>query len=99
MNRTEYLLTCLAEECSEVAKNAAKAQRFGVNEVMPEQPLTNGERIMEEYCDLLGVLVMLVEDGTLNMPDYLQVHAAIAAKKEKVEKYMRYSESIGTLSK
>lgn len=55
MNRTEYLLCCLAEECTEVGQRVSKALRFGLREVQPMQPLNNAERIREEMRDLLAV--------------------------------------------
>lgn len=36
MNKVEHLLTCLAEECGELANEALKAMRFGVNNVGPD---------------------------------------------------------------
>lgn len=64
MNRTEYLLTVVAEECAEVAQRAAKAARFGLDQIQVdphENPdgLTNRERIVGEYNDLIGTLQML----------------------------------------
>jgi hypothetical protein len=35
MNPTEHLLSCLAEECAEVAQRASKSLRFGLSEVQP----------------------------------------------------------------
>ena len=89
MNRTEHLLTKLMEECAEVTQEASKAAIFGMEEVMPGQPLTNRERVVKELNDLWAVCEML-----------LLVHTdrdAINAKKAKVEKYMEYARSIGTL--
>lgn len=89
MNRTEHLLVKLMEECAEVAQEASKAAIFGLEEVMPGQPLTNRDRVLKELNDLWAVCEML----------YLSTidRAAIQAKKEKVEKFMNYARSIGTL--
>ena len=90
MNRIEHLLTILAEECAEVAKETSKAIRFGMNEVMPGQPLTNRERVLKELQDLWAAVEML---------DLQQVdREAIDRKKEKVLKYMEYSRQCGTLA-
>jgi NTP pyrophosphatase (non-canonical NTP hydrolase) len=89
MNRTEHLLTKLMEECAEVAQEASKASIFGLQEVMPGQPLTNRERVQKELNDLWAVCEMLL----LTTVD----RDAIEAKKAKVEKYMEYARSIGTL--
>ena len=56
MTRTEYLLACLAEECSEVAKAAMKAQRFGVADGYPGTDRTNGGDIAKELNELLAIV-------------------------------------------
>lgn len=94
MNTKEHLLTILAEECLEVGQRATKALRFGLAEVQPDQALSNAERIIEEYDDLLGVMEMLHDRGLLpaSRPE------RIAAKKEKVTRFLAYSATCGTLS-
>ena len=91
MNVTEHLLWKLAEECAEVAKEASKAALFGMEEVMPGQPLTNRERVLKELNDLWAAAEML---------DLCKVdRAAIDEKKAKVRKFMDYAEKIGTLTR
>jgi hypothetical protein len=91
MNRTEHLLFKLAEECAEVTQEASKAAIFGMDEVMPGQPLTNRERVMRELNDLFAIAEML---GLQHVD-----RAAIEAKKRKVEHYMEYAEKeCGTLA-
>lgn len=93
MTRTEHLLWILAEECAEVAQRASKAARFGLGEVQPEQAWNNAHRLVQEYADLAGVLTMLQEEGALPpIPS-----AQLQAKREKVEKFLRYSAECGTL--
>lgn len=94
MNQIEYLLTCLAEECNEIAQRATKAQRFGVKEIQPGQPLENGERIMVETQEFRAILRMLEAHGVL---DTKEDEATIAAKIAKVEKFMHYSIEQGAL--
>lgn len=89
MTREEHLLVILLEECSEVTKEASKAIRFGMHEVMPGQPLTNRDRILRELQDLYAVVEMLGLQGV--------DRAAIELKKAKVEKFMRYAKECGTL--
>ena len=95
MNRTEHLLSCLAEECAEVAQRVSKALRFGLDEVQPGQPHTNAQRIGQEFNDLLAVVEMLEEEGTLERPT--DTHA-IERKKAKVLSFMEYAEQCGTLT-
>jgi NTP pyrophosphatase (non-canonical NTP hydrolase) len=96
MNRQEHLLTILGEECAEVAQRASKALRFGLGEVQPGQELTNAERIEGELTDLFSVVEMLVDEGHLVLKNRQD---AAAAKRAKVEKFLRLSEQLGTLTK
>lgn len=93
MNRSEHLLSCIAEECAEVAQRISKALRFGLGEIQPGQLLTNAERISEELCDLNAVVWMAVNEGLIpSFSDY-----GIALKREKVEKFMAYAKQQGAL--
>ena len=91
MTKTQYLLCKLAEEASEVAKAALKAQQFGLEEVYPKTGQSNAERITEELNDLMGILVMLADDNY----KYVEDCGAIEEKIDKVEHYLKYSQSIG----
>lgn len=95
MNRTEHLLSCLAEECAEVAQRVSKALRFGLTEVQPGQPLTNAQRIGQEFHDLLAVVEMLEDEGALDRPT--DTHA-IERKKAKVLAFLEYAEQCGALT-
>ena len=101
MTRTDHLLWILAEECMEVAQRISKAARFGLYEIQPGQLLSNEQRIVYEYHDLQAVLEMLVADGRLpsilekNYPDVWA--RSVKAKKEKIEKFLKYSKECGTL--
>lgn len=96
MNRTEYLLAKLAEECAEVGQRATKALTFGVEEVQPGQPCTNAERIMQELADLSAVAGMLQDDGVLPL-DVLKFREMVEAKRLKLDWYMAYSRQKGCL--
>lgn len=96
MTDIQYLLTCLMEECNEVAQRASKAIRFGLTEV--ETKLTNEKRIMDEICDLRGVISELQSHGyfkDLLIPGY--VNERRNAKIEKLRQYMKYSRELGIL--
>jgi hypothetical protein len=96
LNRKEHLLVCLAEECDEIGQRVSKALRFGLAEVQPGQGLTNAERIVEEIVDFFAVLEMLTDAEILTIDD--RVGAAIQAKRDKVEKFMRFAEEQGALA-
>lgn len=97
MNTTEHLIACLAEEGSEIAQDAMKSLRFGLqdrNVLNPTGP-TNQERLVNELNDLLGVAEMLVTVGALP-PDW-QSAAKQQAKREKVARFMAYAIEVGAL--
>lgn len=99
MNRQEHLLTIMAEECAEVAQRISKALRFGLSEVEPGQDATNAERIVWEFMDLRAAFEMLKDEGAFPL-EWTDVDSAasIARKRAKVEKFLRYSETCGTLA-
>lgn len=97
MNRQEHLLSCLAEECAEVGQCVSKALRFGLADAQPGQPLTNAERIVAEYTDLVAVMEMLVDEGILDLGSETLRNLAIGAKTAKIEKYLDYAASVGAL--
>lgn len=90
MNKTEYLLTTLAEECAEVAQRACKALRFGLSEIQPGQPDDNKRRLERELADLMATAEML----GLVIRDEDK-----AAKADKLKMYMEYSHKVGTLER
>lgn len=101
MNRTEHLLTCLAEECAEVAQRVSKALRFGLDERQADQPDDNAERIRMEMYDLLAVYRMLSEDDWTLPPLHLDAELLddlVAKKAAKIEKFMAISREQGVLS-
>lgn len=95
MRRQEHLIAIIAEEAAEVAQRATKALRFGIYEVQPGQEKNNLRRMLEDQCDLLAVVSMLL-DGKVGdpLPDFNDL---IEAKKKRVEKFLKYSEHCGTL--
>lgn len=89
MTREQLLLTSLAEECAEVAQRCTKAVRFGMDDAQHGYS-NNRERLVSELTDLHAVAEML---GLLQEIK----GSAMSAKKEKVEKYLRYSRELGVL--
>jgi hypothetical protein len=95
MTQNEHILLLLSEECDEVSQRVIKALRFGLDEVQPEQPLNNTERIVYELNDLMAVIELLQEINAL--PLNLFNRETIQAKKKKVVKYLDYAISQGTI--
>ena len=93
MTRQEHLLTILCEECVETAQRATKAIRFGLEEIQPGQDLNNAQRIIYEFNDLMAVMQMLQEEGYFKgLPIFDEQMQAL--KKEKVNKYYKYSQNL-----
>ena len=98
MNVKEHLLTCLAEECSEVAKEVSKALRFGLNDKYPKDPdqRTNSQRIVDELNDLVAVVKMLEAEKIL--PDRCAFnYSKQYLKVGRVTKYMKYARKVKAL--
>lgn len=96
LTRTEYLLVQLASEACEVAHRATKALHFGLEEKQPGQDLTNTQRLIGEFTDLLATAKMLCDEAQTEL-DLPSVEEAIVNKITKVEDYMRYARKLGTL--
>jgi len=88
MNRTEHLLTILAEECGEVTQRVCKVLRFGLADVQEGQGEDNKRRLEREAADVVAMIEML----GLDVRDEDK-----AAKRARVEKYLEYSRKVGTL--
>ena len=97
MNLDDYLLSHLAQECCEVAIRCTKAQMFGLDEIQPEQPLTNRQRNAEELA-VVGALVCLMEEiGILPEFSDRDMNARISAKHRKAKEFRGYSRELGRL--
>lgn len=99
MSRAEHLLIITAEECNEVAHRISKALRFSPYEIQPGQKYTNARRIMDEFYQLRLMILMLIEEGILYALDDDIVLIIEKSKREKVERFLKLSESVGTLNK
>lgn len=98
LTRNQYLLVKLAEECNEVAQRALKQVQFGADEVQEGQSLTNEERLRLELTDLMAVRQLLVESGELRKNDPVTAVERFLSKNAKVEKYLKYSQSLGQVA-
>jgi len=93
MTKQQLLLIMLMEECDELSQRASKALRFGLNEVQEGQSLTNARRIIYEFNDLVSVLEELTNEKAGELID----DTMLFLKKEKIEKWLAYSEECGTV--
>lgn len=103
MNITEHLLTCLSEECQEVAKECSKALRFGLEDQVTLDPTgprgtqgpTNQEKLVDELNDLMGTIQKLVQRGVI--PANWSNPFKQQAKGSRIEMYMSYACRVGSL--
>jgi hypothetical protein len=80
MRYKDFYIEMLGQECLEVAHRASKLKLFSESEIQEGQPLTNLERLNQEYNDLLAVVEELEQYGIkLHRDENL-----ISAKKEKM---------------
>lgn len=94
MDRIQYLLVCLSEECAELSKEVSKALRFGLNDAGPDSSHTNIEKIKMEFNDLFAVMKMLKAEKSFGENGLLE-NNDIDKKIQKVEKYLLYSLNLG----
>lgn len=95
MTNEQYLLGKLAEEASELAQIAIKAQHFGLGETQCGQGddfPTNAKRIEAEFNDVLGVIDLLNEECGAGIDES---DLRISAKKFKTAKWRRYAAELG----
>ena len=95
MTRIENLLVIVAEECGETAQRATKALRFILEEIQPGQELTNAERLVYEFNDIVAVMELLEEAGVIKNAIDTE---AIAKKKARVAKYLERSVALGVIT-
>jgi len=98
MTNAQYLLGKLAEEASELAQIAIKAQQFGLGETQCGQGddfPTNAKRIEAEFNDVLGVIDMLNEEAFAGIDED---PAKIQTKKMKVAKWRKYAAELGQVT-
>ena len=88
-----YLLGTLGEESGEIQQAIGKILRFGLYDQHKEKE-PNFRELQKEIHDLVAVYQMVCDEvGECPKLD----PNALKIKKEKVRKYMRYSQEIGHL--
>jgi NTP pyrophosphatase (non-canonical NTP hydrolase) len=96
MNRLEYLLTCLAEECSELAIECSKSKRFGLDSYGENDTValrySNSENLVKNFVDVYAIIKMLDQEGYINS-NFTAFQ--VAAKIDKVNKYYNISKQLG----
>lgn len=76
------------EECAEVTQAISKVFRFGMNTQYPEGTPTNKEKLEEEVGDLLAMIDILIEHGTLSDS---HINQARLTKRTKLKTWSSYN--------
>lgn len=90
----DYFLACIGEECGEIQQAIGKSLRFGLLDTNPVTKKTNWVELRKEIHDLIAVYEMLCDE--FDRVETLD-RELIDAKKERVLKYMKYSQQVGRL--
>lgn len=98
MTIREHLFLKLMEECAEIQQITSKLLQFGPDNIRDGEELNNTERLRLELNDLLAVVWLLEVKGHVlsQTESYLDSH--ITAKEKKIEKYLRRSIELGTVT-
>ena len=104
MTRQDHLLVLVAEEATEIALQACKALRFGLEDTKPgDDTATNAVRIVHEFTDLLTVLEMLSKESKFFDETASNLlpsqNERMQVKREKVERLLPYSYTRDRLDK
>jgi NTP pyrophosphatase (non-canonical NTP hydrolase) len=97
MTRLQWLLTKVAEEAGELAKEALKAQQFGLDskKVTRDGEFTNLESMQLEFNDLLGTLRLL--NVEIKQAAIFADQGLALAKIEKLERYYGLLKNMGSV--
>lgn len=89
MNKLEFLLVNLAEECSEVQQAATKAIRFGLNNPVPGKAgKTNKDDILTEFYHVAALMEMLQQYGYIDKPEYYKALNMKRNKKNRISRVL-----------
>ncbi len=107
MNRNQFLLTKLAEECAEVAQRALKQIQFGAQQIqtgsevkdgtaapVKEAGLTNAQRLFNEIVDFVIIVDLLYDANQLPDPN-IDFDEEKKNKIERLNKYLAFSRQLG----
>lgn len=83
------------EECDELSQRCSKALRFGLKEIQPGQKLDNGERIEEEFKDLIVAVSEMCTTAEIKLKNISKTEAK--ARIVRINRYLAYSKKLGIL--
>jgi hypothetical protein len=95
MKLQEHLLTIVSEECAEIAQRSSKAIRFGLLDVQDGQKLDNAERLVDEFHDLIAVMLLMEIRGI--MPSVFPTTEQLEWKIKRKIEYIEVAKKFGTI--
>lgn len=112
MNRNQFLLTKLSEECAEVMQRALKQIQYGAEQIqtsgevkggvgapVEEAGLTNAQRLLNELIDMCIIVELLEDAGQLPPPPKgYEYDDKKTAKVEKINKYLAFFRQLGEIN-
>lgn len=110
MNREQFLLMKLAEECAEVAQRCSKSMQYGSKQVwkagevpgsrgtVPDEGLDNAQRLTGELIDMAVICGLLEDIGAISKPPSIfELNEARTAKIAKLNKHLAFSRKLGII--
>lgn len=89
-----WILAAVGEECGEVQQVVGKSTRFGIFDNPPTSELTNFDKLVDEFHDIVGAYVFLCQKiGRQTGIDDVKVDAKV----ERLKKYMQIAREQGSL--
>lgn len=98
MTQTQYALSKVAEEATEIAKECHKIMHFGFNSFDPNDPkrVKNIDRLIAELHDLEGALLFL-RDNSGGEFEFIHDTCTALAKYDKIARHMGYAIESGNV--
>lgn len=98
LNKVEYLLTCLSEECAEAQQLVSKSLRFGLDSHYPQdnERVENYKKLKQEINDIYTIVAMLENEGVFGTNSVYDVDI-VHSKHAKVKQFMEISKELGIL--
>lgn len=110
MNKEQFLLMKLAEECAEVAQRAIKSMQYGSDQIWKagevsggrgpaaDEGQNNAQRLTSELVDLAIMCELLEKLGAIAPPPKgFEYEEMTKAKIAKLNKYLAFSRELGVL--
>ncbi len=96
MNKTEFILTSLAEEGAEITQAATKIIKFGSFSKNPDTGISNMAQLISEMADAMAVFEMYYDTTTDDFKESFDL--AKRRKKNKMNHFYNICKTLGTVT-